>query len=100
MSYTAEMVRVSLANSYDRYYAKLAVGQSPTWKCDQRTKDLFCLSNWLMDELITLSCPDEDRRFVQNYFNRKARADNDLYELAAVAVNSFLNNTIERYRGK
>ena len=98
--YTADIVRMGIANSYESYYAKLATGQSPTWKCDQRTKDLFCLSNWLMDELMARKCPDEDRRFIQNFFNRKARSANDLYELAAAAMNSYLNDTIERYRGK
>jgi hypothetical protein len=51
-----------------------------------------------MDELIALNCPDEDRRDVQNYFNRKARAENDLYEVAARAMNTFIEGKIERVR--
>lgn len=98
--YTADIVRMAIANEYERYYAKLAIGQAPTWKCDQRTKDLFCLSQWLMDELMARQCPQEDRIFVQNFFNRKARAEGDLYALAAVAMNSFLENKIDRYRGR
>lgn len=98
--YTAESVRESIAPKWDAYFAKLAVGQPPNWKCDQRTKENFCLSQWLMDELIEKGCPQEDRIFVQNFFNRKARAETDLYELAARAMNSFVEGNIERYRGR
>ncbi len=98
--YTDESVRASLAPKWDTYYAKLTLGQPPTWNCDQRTKDSFCLQQWLMEELMALQCPDEDRRFVLNFYNRKARAENDLYALAATAMNSVLTNTIERYRGR
>lgn len=98
--YTAESVRESLNPKWDEYYAKLALGQAPNWKCDQRTKENFCLSQWLMDELIAKGCPQEDRIFVQNFFNRKARAESDLYELAARAMNTFVEGNIERYRGR
>lgn len=98
--YTAESVRAALAPKWNDYFAKLAVGQSPTWKCDQRTAELFCLSQWIMDELISLQCPDVDRRDVQAYFNRKTRAENDLYEVAARAMNTFVEGKIERYRGR
>ncbi len=96
--YTAESVRESLAPKWDTYFAKLAVGQPPNWKCDQRAAELFCIAQWLMDELITSNCPDEDRRDVQDFFNRKSRAENDLYEVAARAMNSFVEGNIERYR--
>lgn len=96
--YTPDAVRKSLNPKWDTYYAKLAIGQSPTWKCDQRTAELFCLSQWLIDELMVLNCPQEDRLDVQNFFNRKSRAEDDLYEVAARSVNSFLNGKIERFR--
>lgn len=96
--YTSTDVKVSLNTKYDIYYAKLSAGQSPRWSCDQRTKDVFCLSQWLMDELILLQCSDDDRRDVQNFFNRKARAEEDLYALAAKALNDYLGGNIERYR--
>jgi hypothetical protein len=98
--YTAESVRAALAPKWNTYFAKLAVGQTSTWKCDQRTGELFCLSQWIMDELIGLSCPDVDRRDVQAFFNRKSRAENDLYEVAARAMNTFVEGKIERYRGR
>lgn len=96
--YTAASVRASLEPKYDTYFAKLAVGQPPNWKCDQRTKDIFCLSQWIMDELIALKCPDTDRLDTQNFFNRKARAEEDVFELTAKAINNFLDGNIERYR--
>lgn len=96
--YTADIVRISLEPKYETYFAKLATGQPPNWSCDQRTKDLFCLSQWLMDELALLQCPDADRRDAQSFFNRKARAEEDLYALAAKAINDYLEGKIERYR--
>lgn len=96
--YTGDAVRASLLPKWNTYYDKLAVGQAPTWKCDQRTVELFCLSQWLIDELTKIGCPDEDRRDVQNFFNRKARAEDDLYWTAARAMNTFLEGKIERVR--
>ncbi len=96
--YTSVSVHASLAPKYQTYLAKLTVGQPRNWKCDQRTADNFCLSQWLMDELIKLGADDDDRRDVQNFFNRKARAENDLFELAAKAMNDYLDGNIERYR--
>lgn len=96
--YTRESVCASILPKWEGYMAKLYVGQSPNWKPNQRTEDLFGLQQWLMEELMALKCPDEDRLFCQNYFNRKARAEDDLYALAAKAVNSFLTGTIERFR--
>lgn len=98
--YTSVSIKQSLALVYESYFAKLADGQNDTWRCDQRTADLFCLAQWLMDELIKHQCPQEDRIYVQGYFNRHARGEEDLYEVAAHAINSFLNGKIERYRGR
>ena len=99
MKYTAETIRTSLdGEKYKTYFAKLTVGQSPRWKCDKKTADNFCLSQWLMEELIKIGSSDFDRIDVQNYFNRKARAEDDLYELAAKAMNSYLDGNIERFR--
>ena len=98
--YTTETVQASLAIKVDTYFARLSVGQPPTWKCDQRTKDLFCLYAWLMDELESLKCSDVDRRAMQWYFNRKARAEDDLFALAAKVMNKFVSGDIDKYRGK
>ena len=98
--YTTETVQASLAIKVDTYFARLSVGQPPTWKCDQRTKELFCIYAWLMDELEKLKCSDVDRRAMQWYFNRKARAEDDLFALAAKVMNKFVSGDIDKYRGK
>lgn len=98
--YTAQNVRESLKPKWETYYAKLATGQSSNWKCDQRTAELFCLSQWLMDELTASKSSDEDRVDTQDFFNRKARAEDDLYEVAARAMNNCLDGKIDRFRRK
>ena len=98
--YTSQSVSDSLALKLDIYFARLSIGQPETWKCDQRTKDLFCLYAWIMDELTSLSCSDEDRRAMQWYFNRKSRAEDDLFALTAKVMNKFLAGDIDKYRGK
>ena len=97
--YTSESVRASLAPKWDEYYAKLAVGQPDNWKCDQRTKDNFCITQWMMEECAKIGCNSEDTRVLLRGFNRWARADSDLYEAAAHFMNSWLNNDIQRYDG-
>ncbi len=97
--YTAESVRVSIAPLYEEYFAKLAVGQASNWKCDQRTKDNFCLTQWMIDECNKLGCNQEDRSALLRGFNRWARADSDLYDVAAHFMNSYLDNDIQRYDG-
>lgn len=105
--YTADSIRAKLAPHYDIYYQKLSVGQPANWKCDQQVKDNFVLSNWMIDELRGLSAvaewhgletDDVDRIDTQHFFNRKARAEEDLYEVAARAMNNYLDKKIERYR--
>jgi hypothetical protein len=96
--YTRERVRCSLEGKYDEYLLKLTANRPANWKCDQQTKDNFCLSQWLIDELTSLNAEQTDRIDTQGFFNRKARAENDLYEVAALAMNNFLDGKIERYR--
>lgn len=98
--FTAEMVRESLIYKQPKYYAKLAVGQPSTWVPDERTKELFYLSQWVMDILILKNCPHDARISQQRFFNRKARATEDLYELAAITVNNFLTGNIDQYKGR
>ncbi len=98
--YTAEIVQASLAIKVDTYFARLSVSQPPTWKCDQRTKELFCIYAWLMDELTLLKCSNKDRRAMQWYFNRKSRAEDDLFALAAKVMNDYLAGNIDCYHGK
>ena len=98
--YTAEIVQASLAIKVDTYFARLSVSQPPTWKCDQRTKELFCIYAWLMDELTLLKGSNKDRRAMQWYFNRKSRAEDDLFALAAKVMNDYLAGNIDCYHGK
>lgn len=100
MSYTSDSVKEYVVSKWDDYYAKLAVGQSPTWKCDERTALLFCISQWLMEEMTNLGVKDEDRRKQLWFFNRKARAENDLYALATLTINMALSGDIDQYKGK
>jgi hypothetical protein len=98
--YTADSVREAVQPKWDGYFYKLALGQALSWKCDQRTAELFCLNQWIMEELITLECPHEARIAQQQFFNRKCRALNDLYELAAVTVNMFLTGNIDQSKNR
>jgi hypothetical protein len=97
--YTAESVRASIAPKWDVYYAKLAIGQPTNWKCDDRTKENFCLTQWITDECSKIGCNEVDMRDLLRRFNRHARADNDLYQTAADVMNSYLNQDIIRYEG-
>lgn len=98
MTYTKERIEENLAPKYQTYFAKLAVGQPANWKCDKRGADLFVLAQWLMDELILLKAEDLDKRDVQSVFNRKSRAEEDLYALMAKILNDYLDGKIERFR--
>ena len=99
--YSSTLVKESVTASHQRYLAKLTDGQPSNWSCDQRTSDLFCIGQWVMEELlVNPKCSDEQRRDVQSYFNRNARGEEDLFELAARSMNLFLEGKIERYRGR
>lgn len=86
MTWTADKVRDELAGSRGTYEAKLRDGQPEGWTPDGRTLDLWCLGQWLMEVL-----PELDRRERLWYFNRKARAEFDLFALAARVVNGELS---------
>jgi hypothetical protein len=98
--FTAASVRLAMVPFLDRYMAKLLVGQSPNWTCDQRTKDIFCLTQWLDEELSMRLCPSEDRIQQLWFFNRRCRAETDLYDAAAVTINNYLDGNIDKYRGR
>ncbi len=97
--YTAEGVRQSLAPKWDTYYAKLAVGQPPNWKCDETTKQNFCLTQWMIDECNSLGCSWDDAHNLLRGFNRHARASHDLYQTAADVMNTYVNGDIVNYDG-
>lgn len=98
--YDARIVEDTFKVNFQSYYIKLAAGQSPTWKCDERTAQLFGLTQYLMDQLILLEASDKDRRAQLAFFDRKSRAENDLFSLVALALNNFLDRNIDKYTGR
>ena len=95
----ADVGRIYHSN-YRRWFKKLAVGQSETWILDARTMELFGLSQLVMEQLILLACPDEDRQRQQWFFNRKSRALDELFSLAALTINNFLDGNVDKYKGR
>lgn len=68
----------------DLYETKLYLGQSETWQCDQRTKDLWCLSHLIDDRYSHL---DGDRRRDLGWaFNRMVRSAEDPFKVAAIII--------------
>lgn len=67
------------------YDLKLIAGQSETWQCDQRTKDIWCISQLINDRYYDLD-PDR-RRALGLMFNRIVRSVEDPFEAAVVVLN-------------
>lgn len=97
---TGDDVRLDETPLRSQLLESLRVGQPERWKPDVRTCDLWSLAKWLELKLTTESCPDDKRRSLLWFFNRKARAAEDLYGLAADCMNRFYTDTIETYRGR
>jgi hypothetical protein len=87
-AYDAARVKTELEPDRMRFEESLREGQMPTWSCDQRTKDLWCLGKWLSEQFAVL--PDEQRIQYQWYFNRKVRAEDQPFEVAAMVMNLHL----------
>jgi hypothetical protein len=68
----------------DIYEAKLYLGQSETWQCDQRTKDLWCLSHLIDDRYSNLD--SERRKDLGWAFNRMVRSAENPFEVAAIII--------------
>ena len=98
--YDAEYVQEAFQANYQTYYIKLATGQSPTWKCDERTLQLYGLFQYLMEQLVMLETSDEDRHHQQWFFNRKSRAEEDLFSLVALTLNNYLDGKTDQYKGR
>jgi hypothetical protein len=69
----------------DLYEAQLYLGQSETWQCDQRTRDLWCLSHLINDRYTHLD--DARRKDLGWAFNRMVRSVEDPFEVAVVILN-------------
>jgi hypothetical protein len=96
--YTAKHVRGEVDKDRERLFAPYAEGRPKNWACDSRTKDMICIGNWLMEELVRLKVNDDDRRTQQHYFNRWCRSDHDLFDLAARTLNTVLDGKVEQNR--
>ena len=100
MMYTRYSIQRSITPKLPYYYSKLAVGQSPTWVPDQRTLQLFSISQWLIEELNILGCSEDDRHRQMWFWSRKSRAEEDLYTLAALTLNNLIEGKVDNYHGK
>jgi hypothetical protein len=96
--YTAESVRTAVEERRTELFASYSVGRSANWTCDQQTKDLICLANWLADELTKIGTSDVDRRTQQWKFNRESRSKTDLFQCAADIMNETLRGEVEQNR--
>jgi hypothetical protein len=67
------------------YELKLKAGQSETWRCDQRTNDIWCLGHFIDDRYSRLE--QERRRALGLMFNRIVRSVEDPFEAAVVVIN-------------
>lgn len=86
--YDASRVKTELEPDRERFEVKLRMGQMPTWSCDQRTRDIWCIGKWLGERFSVL--PDEQRIQYQWYFNRTVRAEEEPFEVAAKVMNKHL----------
>lgn len=96
--YAADGIREKVSADFERLFSSYAVGRSPTWACDQRTKDTVTISVWMREELTRIGVDDLGRRTQENAFNRHSRSDTDVYELAAQLMNDALDDNIDRFR--
>jgi len=68
----------------DLYEAKLFLGQSETWICDQRTRDLWCISHLIDDRYSNLD--NERRKNLGWAFNRMVRSVEDPFQVAFIII--------------
>ena len=81
---TVDSLKQALDLLREDYELKLKAGQSETWQCDQRTKDLWCLGHFIDARYCDLE-PDR-RRALGLMFNRIVRSVEDPFEAAVVVI--------------
>lgn len=94
-TYTSEKIKEAVKTHEERLFAKYAEGRSPTWSCDQRTKDVWCIGLWLDEELTRLNVGDHVRRLQTAEFNRYSRSDQDLWLLASEILNAAVEGRVD-----
>jgi hypothetical protein len=80
----ANEIREAVEADRERLESGLRAGQPPTWQCDQRTRDVWCLGR-LIDERFAGLDP-ERRRELGWAFSRMVRSAEDPFEVAARVV--------------
>ena|ERR1700722_2830491 len=100
--YTSANIKThpSWINYKDIWYSKLTGGRPIHWSCDQRTVETFLLSQWLLHMLKLNGASEDDRHRQLWFWNRKSRAEDDLFAIAALTINNFLDGNIDHYTGK
>ena len=79
-----EFLKAQIDIVRDLYEAQLRMGQSESWTCDQRTRDLWCLSHFINDRFSNLD--SEYRKDLGWMFNRIVRSVEDPFEAACVVI--------------
>lgn len=98
MKYSADAIEAWVTGESERLFAPWAVGRPEGWKCDSRTRDIVCISFWLMEELTAIGIDNKGRVTQQAQFNRYSRSDENLWELAAQIMNDSVDGNIDRDR--
>lgn len=98
MKYTADAIEDWVTAESERLFAPWAVGRPENWTCDRRTKNIVCISYWLVEELTSMGLDHRDRVTQQAQFNRYSRLDDDLWALAAQIMNDSAEGNIDRDR--
>ena len=89
---TVEYLKAQVEIVRETYEIQLSMGQSETWSCDQRTKDLWCLSHFIDDRFSNL--PEERRKDLGWAFNRMVRSVEDPFEAGCIVVHVGDNDLI------
>jgi hypothetical protein len=98
VTYTARDIKDVVNNDTVRLFAPWAVGRPEGWQPDSRTKDIVCVAAWMDEELRRLHIDDEGRKIQLWYFNRWTRSVDDVFEVAAEAMNAAVEDRIDRQR--
>ncbi len=84
MEEVRQRLRALVEAARERYEGELRSGRAPTWQCDQRTRDVWCLGR-LIDERFAGLEP-ERRRELGWAFSRMVRSAEDPFEVGAIVV--------------
>jgi hypothetical protein len=99
--WTVEKIKAKVSEEVsERLFAPWTVNRQPGWTPDTRTKTLIVLGLWLREELTAMGLSEKDRKAQEWFFDRKSRAEDDLYALAALTLNDAHEGRIDDYAGR